>query len=563
MEIIVCGPPHSGKSVFIATLEKMLPADGYETIRVHKDGEGDWSNNPDQNEVKSVRIKASDINDKFIKDKCRIIRNSKKKIVIVDIGGMLYDDKIPIFKTCNSFIVLSSDRPHRKEWQRFGEKYGAVCIANLASALDEKNPEDTIDDGEDDIVISGIVKNLNRGMYKLDSPLIRKIADRIILESGYKNLKASDDVINFYEIADEIGCNSVRTLNGIKVFYNVNFESENVGKILACIKKYKGRKSCILDGARANWISALASSYLLNNEVEKVKIYDTEEHSFLRIKKIKKISERTESLYYEFYANQKLAVIKFSLNNKSIPYSTLGKLVLPEISSDKKIIISGRIPHWLLDSVVYSYKDNESYVFQPGSIKKFICVASKDESKLGSTVEKFDGFDVVNFVKEKKVLYLDMDRVLVDFEKNAEKYHILNKKNRIRWILVFFYGERFWISMKWFPGAKHAYKILNDFCVDNKIKIKILSSVKLECGKAGKIKWCRENLCIDDRDIIIVTRSSDKSLYANANSFLVDDNEDNIRNFNKSGGVGIKFSKWDNETIKSIETLLLKGDRNK
>lgn len=47
-EIIVCGPPHSGKSVFAASLEKLLPADGYETIRVHKDGEGDWSNNPNR-----------------------------------------------------------------------------------------------------------------------------------------------------------------------------------------------------------------------------------------------------------------------------------------------------------------------------------------------------------------------------------------------------------------------------------------------------------------------------------------------------------------------------------
>lgn len=560
MEIIVCGPPHSGKSVFIATLEKMLPADGYETIRVHKDGEGDWSNNPDQNEVKSVRIKASDINNKFIKDKCRIIRSSKKKIVIVDIGGMLYDDKIPIFKNCSSFIVLSSDRPHRKEWQRFGEKHGAVCIANLASALDEENPEDTIDNCEDDIIISGIVKNLNRGMYKLDSPLIKKVADRIILESGYKNLIASDNVINFYEIADEIGCNSVRTLNGIKISYNVNFRTESVGKILSCINKYTGRKSCILDGARANWISALASSYLLKNGVEKVKIYDTEEHSFLRIKKIKMRPEWTENSYYEFHDDQKLAVIKFSLNNKSIPYSTLGKLVLPEISSDKKIIISGRIPHWLLDSVVYSYKNNECYVFQPGSEKKFICVSSKDESKLGSTVEKFDVFDVVNFVEEKKFLYLDMDRVLVDFASNAERYHVLNRKNKILWPLVFLYGEKFWDSMNWFPGAEQAFKVLKDFCVDNEIRIKVLSSVKLKSGKNGKLNWCRKNLGIDDRDVIIVGKAADKSFYSNANSILVDDNEDNAKDFEKSGGHGFKFRKWDDKTIESIKTLLLDQD---
>lgn len=46
MKIVVCGPPHSGKSVFIANLEKRLPTNSFKTIRVHRDGEGTWSNNP-------------------------------------------------------------------------------------------------------------------------------------------------------------------------------------------------------------------------------------------------------------------------------------------------------------------------------------------------------------------------------------------------------------------------------------------------------------------------------------------------------------------------------------
>ena len=40
MKIIFCGPPHSGKSVFIANLIDKMPTDAYTIIRACPDGEG-------------------------------------------------------------------------------------------------------------------------------------------------------------------------------------------------------------------------------------------------------------------------------------------------------------------------------------------------------------------------------------------------------------------------------------------------------------------------------------------------------------------------------------------
>ena len=48
MKIIVCGPPHSGKTVFIANLIDKMPTDAYTVIRACPDGEGTWSNNKNQ-----------------------------------------------------------------------------------------------------------------------------------------------------------------------------------------------------------------------------------------------------------------------------------------------------------------------------------------------------------------------------------------------------------------------------------------------------------------------------------------------------------------------------------
>ena len=51
MKIVFCGPPHSGKSVFIANLIDKMPTDAYTIIRACPDGEGTWSNNKNQNET--------------------------------------------------------------------------------------------------------------------------------------------------------------------------------------------------------------------------------------------------------------------------------------------------------------------------------------------------------------------------------------------------------------------------------------------------------------------------------------------------------------------------------
>ena len=57
MKIIFCGPPHSGKSVFIANIIEKMPTDDAIFIRACPDGEGNWSNNEKQNEIVIIRKK--------------------------------------------------------------------------------------------------------------------------------------------------------------------------------------------------------------------------------------------------------------------------------------------------------------------------------------------------------------------------------------------------------------------------------------------------------------------------------------------------------------------------
>jgi ABC-type iron transport system FetAB ATPase subunit len=56
-QIIVCGPPHSGKSVFLSNLQRLLPVEHHMLIFGAPDGEWHWSNEADQNLVCELRQK--------------------------------------------------------------------------------------------------------------------------------------------------------------------------------------------------------------------------------------------------------------------------------------------------------------------------------------------------------------------------------------------------------------------------------------------------------------------------------------------------------------------------
>ena len=55
--VIVCGPPHSGKSVLLANLMRLLPPDSFYLAFAAPDGEWHWSNFGDQDLVAAVRQK--------------------------------------------------------------------------------------------------------------------------------------------------------------------------------------------------------------------------------------------------------------------------------------------------------------------------------------------------------------------------------------------------------------------------------------------------------------------------------------------------------------------------
>ena len=149
-------------------------------------------------------------------------------------------------------------------------------------------------------------------------------------------------------------------------------------------------------------------------------------------------------------------------------------------------------------------------------------------------------------------VYFDMDRVLCDFATQADRYRILKKNSCVNWLKVFLIGSKFWSEMEFFPGTNEYFFKVREYCIKRKVDVKILSSVRLLSGRLGKMKWCRRNLCLGKKDVILVNRAEKKALFASHFSLLIDDNEKNVNGFIRNGGHGYKFVSWNDECYKEI-----------
>ena len=157
-----------------------------------------------------------------------------------------------------------------------------------------------------------------------------------------------------------------------------------------------------------------------------------------------------------------------------------------------------------------------------------------------------------------KKIYLDMDGVLSDFEKQfGDLYGETALKNRDRKLWTeqwpdFIENKQFEVLPK-FPGCDELLGFVRKFPVE----VEILTSsggVKFhEQVKEQKKVWLKK-YGIAYKPHVVPGRKHKKE-YATPETILIDDTEDVIDSFNKAGGIGI-LHKDVKETIKRLETLL-------
>lgn len=419
MKIVFCGPPHSGKSVFIANLINKLPTDAYTIIKACPDGEGIWSNNKNQNETNIVRKKGK-FTKSFIENSCKAIDNQTNKIVLVDVGGAISKENEQIFKHCDSFIVLSSDEKEKNEWVNFGQSLGLECIGELDSSLE----------GQEKIYsrepyLQGKIVGLERGKLLKESAVIKGIASDIIKKSKYTEKENNNDkdffgiMIDDTELGFELGYGKEIYTEDGTLIRNVKWPESSLPKIHDAIEeKADSNKPLRLNGIRANFVLSTICKTAKEKGVKDISCYDIRTKQYIPIKDFSQERgiKQSEGLLYNLIENKNNVFLDIDITKEHYSLEDYQKCILPKIKENKNLYLSGRIPLWLLASISNSYDSNKIYTFQPG--KGFTCVASKDTKELGKIVDGVDGININQYFDDKK-------------EKNKEELLTIVKKQNL------------------------------------------------------------------------------------------------------------------------------------
>lgn len=172
--VIVCGPPHSGKSVLLANLMRLLPPDSFYLAFAAPDGEWHWSNFGDQDLVAAVRQKGK-FSKNFVNSMVEAIRANEQPLVLVDTGGVRSEANERIFDACDACVILSSKPDEIIAWRQFAAAHKVAVIAELDSVL-VGTCEFYPDRG--DGVIRGRISGLERG-HTIVSPTLEAVAERL------------------------------------------------------------------------------------------------------------------------------------------------------------------------------------------------------------------------------------------------------------------------------------------------------------------------------------------------------------------------------------------------
>jgi len=144
--------------------------------------------------------------------------------------------------------------------------------------------------------------------------------------------------------------------------------------------------------------------------------------------------------------------------------------------------------------------------------------------------------EAITNMKEKYILYCDMDGVLVDFIKGyyeltgidiTGQYHSDEKF----WEPIDKVGYQFWINLDWTKDGKKLWNYIKKYSPT------ILSSPsRHNHSRVAKHDWIQREL---PGSRLILRSPENKKEFAKPNAILIDDRDSNVEDWIKAGGIGI------------------------
>ena len=363
--ILIGGPPHSGKSVLVYSLTQALRARGvvHYAMRACPDGEGDFSNETDQAVIRLIRRKGT-FSDAFNARVADYLRQRRLPL-LVDAGGRPTDDQIAPLALCSGAILLVGDRPDepgryaadRAAWLALVERAGVPLLADLRSELSGANQLTATAP-----VITGTLAGLERGQFA-SGPAFEALIDRLAevlaganIDSEQLHRTAAPPYAHLVDVeapAPALGAHGAR------------WEPGDLPALAAAVPS---GESIAIYGRAPNWVYAFLALRAMPAEVW---LFDVR-HGWMTPPPLPHDGDgamlpRQSGWGCHVEVRSDYTWVELITTAQYLDPSTPESLPLPPRLRGEGLVLSGRMPHWLLTAAARQLASGFGWlaVYQP------------------------------------------------------------------------------------------------------------------------------------------------------------------------------------------------------
>lgn len=373
------GPPHSGKSVLIHSLTHALRQRGvaHYVLRATPDGEGDWSNEADQDLVRNLRHKG-DFTQTFTDAICRDLKHRLLPL-LVDLGGDLTPYQERILDCCTHAVLLTPDKDAMTQWRDMAQRHNIPIVAEMISRL-SGNPSITTTEP----VLRGVITGLERG----------KTASSLTFDTLIERLstilhQCPDALYHFHQKTCppefEIIINLNRLAGPLEIPTDgkeLRWEPQHLKKVL----DYLPEKTPIaLYGRGTNW---LYSAIALLASPASFASFDPR-LGWVKAKQMPISTSGSEyPIDFQRIISKDVVRIKVLKKTAHLEYADLETWHLPAVPADSGIILRGKIPQWLYTSMAITYREAPWIgVYQPQLNYNVIVYSINQDYSIGERIK--------------------------------------------------------------------------------------------------------------------------------------------------------------------------------
>jgi len=379
LKIAVVGPPHSGKSVFLGGLVENLPSDLYYLFRACPDGEGAWTWT---SEDAAMYRRKGTFSKEIVNWYVSVLKKKKglAPLTLIDLGGRITEENRTIITDgkIDAAIILAGDMSKVKEWESFLKSCNTDVIAVVHS--DYKGIKDCTEQDK----LS--VHFLERGEDVSSRPAIKEIAG--MLMDKVKRPIVQDAVLDISELAGTLGKKEKDiTLPNGRTFSSISWEGADLPKISSLLHNDSANLPEVvkINGRAPAWlVTALA------HECHPKAVALNSPDGYIGVgcqKPAKKASG--ENLEFKVEDMGDCVRVTCQQENPDLPLDPqdLDSVVPPEVPMGSIVVLSGRMPNWLVASLAMSYHGVKAVAcFQPG-VGATISITHSSQIRLGSLIK--------------------------------------------------------------------------------------------------------------------------------------------------------------------------------